>query len=1681
MSKRNRCTPAEFDVAWSLYQNSIYPDEALRRYLSKDDYISVLSCLQCVSSFTADTNSNVNISSKFNSKGIKLKHVSSSSSPTILNPDAIARRILNDTLSLEVEHSKQLITLLCDNLTVTSAADAKKLLKSIISAPQNDGMPKELIVYACSRLVHNLGKSPSASSSDDLVQFFYTTHKLLSPTNGMMPIRPTAKSKDVDESTSRGQNKPEKTPAAWLKLEKNRAAWLNLCADVNQLLPNSMKTANYLELQEWRHKLGPQSVIPHRIESARELYASFINCLVTKGKLAEALEVSTFAFSAGSPLLTQALAHDPSIQRLFLAICTKDWGFPDLQDALQRLIPLWTTSNKKLVLNESVAEKFILELCKQKRTDSAIEIIERLNVADKALSSKSVGNFYNSVLRELIKTNQLDKALSLFSRVFSSTFLPHLIVINLLLGALCLSGRFDEAVELFWMAKKMGCQPDVRTYTSLIQNSFAVNRIDQVFYWYQRLLEEKHVEVDSYIYGVLVDGFAKGGALESAQNAFTAYMNSKNRNDRSTVVLATSLMHGYALENNHAAVLALRDFLNTRQLPNSWDAPLLNFLIRYNILSSNFGDVKDIFRQMADKGVEPDPYTCTALVSSFVCVGKNDTAESMARHLLNNGHGLSPHAYTSLIMAFGGEGKLEKVTEWFVKSLEEGAVAPSSGSEEGRADINLFNTAVDAYVKCCAVDRADWIVREMIHRWGHKDIIKRAVKKVKAAWVKNKQEGNAAAIDEAWRKYTIQILYWGFQLFGKFIVPKLRKPKSIQMTAIDNIDIEEGELLDDEPLMQDNQQQQRSTDSSTPKNGASSNSTTKRKSSDGVIPDSLLNDEPSSKRRMGEGRTFKDERHHRSTSRNRASSPADMFDDGQSTSRGNGYNKSSRRDDSVSRGHHRKSSREASSERSRRSVELISDRRGTPSAYPEPSDYRDRKNNDGRGYNRNGREDYRRDSFDIDRSRGGGRDDISRFPSSSASSRYYNEDEGSRGGRRYREDEMSYDSSTRYERDRDRERDRSDRGRERDREGASYERSSYDRRNEYGSRERRSQEADRFQQQHRSKSDHATAADTKPSSSSPPSGNGHAGASSTDMKPDQTVYSSIVPHKKPEQVVNSFDNDADLANGGGASFDDDAGFGVDDEERLIEERRKRRQAILSKYQSSHDVSSNAPGSGSSSTVMPIRSVIEDRVSNDSVANSPAPTTTAGSPVPVTVPTEDGQDSNAAPEPEISAADYDPNDDREEDEARIKRVSHQPSATKPSFVANVVDDDDIFNPSATVKPVPSNPAPKKETEIDIFGDDDMFAPETSERQETAHILESAPVVRSSDNPALTDNWDDPDGYYRVILGEVLDARYHVYANLGRGVFSSVVKAQDRKNGDADVAIKIIRSNDTMYRAGIKEIGILKKLMEADPDDKKHCIRLIRHFEHRNHLCMVFESLSLNLREVLKKFGKNIGLNIKAVRIYAQQLFLSLSLLKKCNVIHADIKPDNILVSESKNTLKLCDLGSASDISENEITPYLVSRFYRAPEIILGLPYDTSIDVWSVACTLYELYTGKILFPGRSNNQMLKLMMDVKGKFPHKMVRKGQFSAQHFDEGLNFLQVEFDKIANKDVVKSVNVVKATKDLKARLCSNLSKDDEERKLVLNFTDFLDKCLHLSPEKRLTVREALNHPFILGEKDMR
>eukprot|EP00033_Pygsuia_biforma_P000789 GCRY01000921.1.p1 GENE.GCRY01000921.1~~GCRY01000921.1.p1 ORF type:complete len:191 (+),score=15.78 GCRY01000921.1:604-1176(+) len=168
-----------------------------------------------------------------------------------------------------------------------------------------------------------------------------------------------------------------------------------------------------------------------------------------------------------------------------------------------------------------------------------------------------------------------------------------------------------------------------------------------------------------------------------------------------------------------------------------------------------------------------------------------------------------------------------------------------------------------------------------------------------------------------------------------------------------------------------------------------------------------------------------------------------------------------------------------------------------------------------------------------------------------------------------------------------------------------------------------------------------------------------------------------------------------------------------------------------------------------------------------------------------------------------------------------------------------------------------------------------------------------VVSRGDNPTLSDNWDDAQGYYSYRVGEIINFRYKVLCAMGQGVFSTVLKVKDlqKSTHEKDIlyALKIIRNNETMYKAGQSEMGILKQLALGDPDDRKHCLRLISSFEYRNHLCMVTPLMHLNLREILTKFGREVGINITAVRVYAQQLLTALKHLQGCHIIHADIKP------------------------------------------------------------------------------------------------------------------------------------------------------------------------------------------------
>ncbi|EOO00946.1 putative serine threonine-protein kinase prp4 protein [Phaeoacremonium minimum UCRPA7] len=543
-----------------------------------------------------------------------------------------------------------------------------------------------------------------------------------------------------------------------------------------------------------------------------------------------------------------------------------------------------------------------------------------------------------------------------------------------------------------------------------------------------------------------------------------------------------------------------------------------------------------------------------------------------------------------------------------------------------------------------------------------------------------------------------------------------------------------------------------------------------------------------------------------------------------------------------------------------------------------------------------------------------------------------------------------------------------------------------------------------------------------------------------------------------------------------------------DEEAEIERRRRRREAILRKSRAStplflQAVQADKPAPttpGSTQVSTPLKTPGTPRSGVSSPALSARGAQDSMSPEALNI-AHDHDLINTHGETKVddedgpSAAAYDPTIDMQEDERRgemrFGNVGLHGEELGESAIANGVQEEEQQKNDATAQG-------DDDDDFDMFAenfDEDKFvAPKPAAKSTVTKEDSLAPAANGG---AILDG-DDKDGYYKIRPGEILNGRYQIQSTLGKGMFSGVARAVDITSKKL-VAIKIMRNNDALKKGGFTEIAILQKLNDTDPENKKHIVKFERSFEYKGHLCMAFENLSLNLREVLKKFGNNVGINLGATKAYAYQIFLALAHMRKCSIIHADLKPDNILVNDQRNVLKICDLGTAIDRSDaatahNEITPYLVSRFYRAPEIILGMPYDYAVDMWSIGCTLYELYTGKILFTGDSNNQMLKTIMEIRGKMSGKLYRRGQLWQIHFDEAGNFVSTERDKVLGKTTVRTLAMVKPTRDLRTRLMAASSgMSDAETKQLNLFHDLLDRCLNLNPEKRITPSEALRHPF--------
>lgn len=336
-----------------------------------------------------------------------------------------------------------------------------------------------------------------------------------------------------------------------------------------------------------------------------------------------------------------------------------------------------------------------------------------------------------------------------------------------------------------------------------------------------------------------------------------------------------------------------------------------------------------------------------------------------------------------------------------------------------------------------------------------------------------------------------------------------------------------------------------------------------------------------------------------------------------------------------------------------------------------------------------------------------------------------------------------------------------------------------------------------------------------------------------------------------------------------------------------------------------------------------------------------------------------------------------------------------------------------------------------------------------------IMSSISVNRSTDD--IKGCRDDKDGNYIITLGEFLINRYEIINSLGKGAFGHAVKCYDHASKEY-VCVKIIKNKPKFSAQSKIEINILKFLNSHDTKKYSNIVSLKNHFVYREHICLVFELLSKNLYDVIQ-MNNYIGFDLSTIKKFATQILFSLLLLKKYKIIHCDLKPENILlITNGKTGIKLIDFGS-SCFSNEKLYTYIQSRFYRSPEVLLGLEYDVEIDMWSLGCILCELYMGYPIFPGEDEYDMVYYIMEYFGKPPFWMIENAKKRDLFFDEDGEVYEKEnsFGKIRRPNT---------------KLLENFLVNADE-----DFTNFVKNCLQWDYKRRITPEEALRHKWICKE----
>lgn len=351
------------------------------------------------------------------------------------------------------------------------------------------------------------------------------------------------------------------------------------------------------------------------------------------------------------------------------------------------------------------------------------------------------------------------------------------------------------------------------------------------------------------------------------------------------------------------------------------------------------------------------------------------------------------------------------------------------------------------------------------------------------------------------------------------------------------------------------------------------------------------------------------------------------------------------------------------------------------------------------------------------------------------------------------------------------------------------------------------------------------------------------------------------------------------------------------------------------------------------------------------------------------------------------------------------------------------------------------------------------------------------------------------------------KFIVQDYLGCGTFADVYKIEDLYSNN-QFAIKIFKSGTCYLKVGMNEAFLLKKLRNY----RNHFVVFYEEFFYKQHFCIVEQLLSNNLYEFIK-YTNHQGFDHGMTKNIAIQLLNALFILQMEGITHGDIKPENICldrIDDKSFKVKIIDLGS-SFIQPKKNSFYIQSRYYRAPETILGLNYGHGIDLWSFGCVIYEIFTGLPLFPGKSNKEQIMRYTKLLGMPPVAMLENGKNAQLYFykkDDDMakscgtwhNFYdrnEDTFGIVTNKEnntdfLDNTAGFAHPGKSHDYKMCYGETNDDKDyltmsgfRKSITsrsknkidnaNFIDFLLSILKMHPMERPIIEDLKEHPYLV------